>query len=72
MLECNTAFTNAKPREWQWLEVKAGDMIFAKDVERFPAPWVGFLVIFNTYKVDLGLKIAEFQVVPSGGVAGRG
>jgi ferric-dicitrate binding protein FerR (iron transport regulator) len=62
MMECNGAFAKARPKEWQWLEVRAADMLDNKHTPNFKAPWVGFLVIFNTYKEDLGLKIAEFRV----------
>lgn len=62
MVECNTAFAKARPREWQWLEVRAADMLDNRHAPKFRPPWVGFLIIFNTYKVDLGLRIAEFQV----------
>jgi hypothetical protein len=30
---------------------------------KFDAPWVGFLVIFNTYRSDIGLRIAKFEVI---------
>jgi ferric-dicitrate binding protein FerR (iron transport regulator) len=70
MLECNGAFLRARPREWQTLEVRAGDMLDNKHTPAFHAPWVGFLVIFNTYKEDLGLKISKFEVVPSEPVLG--
>ena len=36
----------------------------------FGPPWVGFLVIFNTYTADLGLRVAEFRVDPPGKPAG--
>jgi ferric-dicitrate binding protein FerR (iron transport regulator) len=62
MLECNGAFQNARPKEWQWLEIRASDMLENKHTPKFGAPWVPFLLIFNTYKEDLGLKIAEFLV----------
>ena len=62
MIECNGAFQQARPHEWQWLEIRAGDMLENKHTPKFGAPWVPFLLIFNTYKEDLGLKIAEFLV----------
>jgi hypothetical protein len=64
VLEVNEAFAQARPRQWQWLEVKAKDMLANRHTPNFGAPWVGFLVIFNTYQVDLGLRISEFEVVP--------
>jgi ferric-dicitrate binding protein FerR (iron transport regulator) len=67
VMECNDAFLQARPRQWQWLEVRAGDMLHNIHAPGFGAPWVGFLVIFNTYEVDLGLKVAEFRVTPPPG-----
>src|SRR5262249_41167202 len=69
MLECNTAFTSAQPGRWEWLQVRASDMLDNLHTPAFEAPWVGFLVIFNTYKVDLGLKISDFRVTRPGRVA---
>ena len=37
-------------------------MLANNHTPKFGAPWVPFLIIFNTYKEDLGLKIAEFLV----------
>jgi ferric-dicitrate binding protein FerR (iron transport regulator) len=62
MMECNEAFVNARPREWRWLEIRAADMFDNPHAPKFGPPWIGFLVIFNTYREDLGLSIAEFQV----------
>lgn len=64
VIECNDAFVNARPREWQVLEVKTGKMLDNKHTPKFGAPWVAFLIIFNTYEEDLGLKVASFQVIP--------
>ena len=33
------------------------------------APWVGFLLIVNTYTADLGLRVAEYRVTRPGGRA---
>lgn len=66
VVECNGAFENARPGEWQWLRVKAADMLDNKHAPKFPAPWVGFLLIVNTYKEDLGLKIADYRVTRPG------
>jgi ferric-dicitrate binding protein FerR (iron transport regulator) len=71
VLECNNAFTRAKPGEWQVLEVKASEMFDTVHAPKFEAPWVGFLVIFNTYRSDIGLKIASFEVVGPGERIGR-
>jgi hypothetical protein len=67
VLECNGAFAQARPGEWQWLEVKAQEMLNNIHAPKFGPPWVGFLLIFNTYKEDIGLKVARFQVTRSGG-----
>ena len=69
VIELNDAFTRARPGEWQWLDVKAGAMLDNKHAPKFRDPWVSFLIIFNTYKEDLGLRIAAFQVIPPGPVA---
>ena len=68
MLEWNGTFAAAPPGEWRWLEVRAEDMLRPpnRHAPRFGAPWVGFLVILNTYTADLGLKVAEFRVAPAG------
>jgi ferric-dicitrate binding protein FerR (iron transport regulator) len=62
MLECNGAFERARPCEWQWLEVRAEDMRDNKHAPKFAAPWIPFLLIFNTYSEDLGLRIADVRV----------
>jgi hypothetical protein len=62
-VEYNGAFAQARPNEWQWLEIKAKDMLDNVHAPKFAAPWVGFLVIFNTYEQDLGLRIAGIEVV---------
>jgi ferric-dicitrate binding protein FerR (iron transport regulator) len=62
MLERNGAFERARPREWQWLEVRAEEMRDNKHAPKFNAPWIPFLLIFNTYSEDLGLKIADVRV----------
>ena len=41
-----------------------------KHAPKFGPPWVGFLVIFNTFEIDLGLEVAEFRVTRLGGAAG--
>lgn len=70
MIECNTAFVAARPREWQWLTVSAREMLDNIHAPGFGPPWVGFLVIVNTYKEDIGLKVSEFRVTrPGGGAA---
>ncbi len=63
VLECNGAFIRAKPEAWQVLEVRASDMLDTMQAPKFEAPWVGFLVVFNTYRSDIGLKVAGFEVI---------
>jgi hypothetical protein len=64
MLEYNDGFRSTAPGEWRWLDIRADKMLEPPNVEgpKFGAPWIGFLIIFNTYEVDLGLEIAEFVV----------
>jgi len=66
MLEYDGAFTRARPRQWQWLEVKAGEMLDNIHVPQFGAPWVSFLFLFNTYREDLGLRIAALRMTRRG------
>lgn len=67
MLEYNGGFEATEPGAWRWLDVRAGDMLAPpKYIPPFAAPWVGFLVIFNTFEPDLGLEVAEFRVAPPG------
>ena len=66
VVSCETAFDAATPKQWNTLSVKAADMFGNAHAAKFPAPWVGFLLIVNTYKLDLGLKIAEFRVTRPG------
>jgi hypothetical protein len=63
VLDCNGAFVRAKPEAWQVLEVRASDMLDTMQAPKFDAPWVGFLVIFNTYRSNIGLKVAGFEVI---------
>jgi hypothetical protein len=63
VLECNGAFSRARPEAWQVLEFKVSDMLDNVHRPKFGAPWVGFLVIFNTYRSDIGLKVAGFEVI---------
>jgi len=67
VLEVNGAFEGARPGEWQVLDVRAADMLDNKCAPAFGPPWVGFLVIFNTYETDLGLCVGGFEVIPPGG-----
>jgi ferric-dicitrate binding protein FerR (iron transport regulator) len=67
VLEHNDAFVRSRPRAWQWLEVRAGDMLDNKHTPAFRHPWVAFFIIFNTYEVDIGLRIADLRVSRNGG-----
>ncbi len=69
VVEYNGAFIADPSGKWQTLEVKAEDMSGEGNsaAPAFGAPWIGFLVIFNTYKIDLGLRIAEFRVTRPAG-----
>ena len=58
----NFVFEAAKPKQWNYLTVKASELLDNVHAPKFAAPWVAFLLIFNTYKADLGLKIAEYRV----------
>jgi hypothetical protein len=44
-------------------------MLNNKEAPTFSAPWVGFLLIFNTYAEDIGLRVADFRVSRPGGPA---
>jgi hypothetical protein len=61
----------ARPGEWQWLEVEARGMLDNMGAPTVDAPWVGFLLIINTYTADLGLRVAEYRVTRPGGRADR-
>jgi ferric-dicitrate binding protein FerR (iron transport regulator) len=54
----------------QTIEVRAGAMLDNRHAPRFDPPWFGFLYIFNTYEIDLGLRVAEFRVTPPGPAGG--
>jgi len=66
VLECNAAFEKSQPQAWQTLELQAKHMLDNPHTPKFGAPWIGFLVVFNTYRSDIGLKVAEFEVLPPG------
>ena len=56
VMEWNGVFgRGGRPGDWQWLEVEARDMLDNMNAPTVEAPWVGFLLIFNTYTADLGL-----------------
>jgi ferric-dicitrate binding protein FerR (iron transport regulator) len=65
MLEWNGDFLPPEPGQpWRALEVRAGDMLRPpnRHAPAFDPPWVGFLVIFNTFTEDVGLVVSEFGV----------
>lgn len=65
MLEWNGDFLPPRPGElWQALEVPAGDLLRPpnRHAPTFGPPWVGFLIIFNTFTEDVGLVVSEFEV----------
>jgi hypothetical protein len=65
MLEWNGDFLPPGPGEpCRTLEVPAGDMLRPpnRHAPKFGPPWVGFLVIFNTFTEDVGLVVSEFEV----------
>lgn len=55
-------FLATAPGDWRTLSVRAGDLLENKEGPRFAPPWVAFLLIFNTYTEDLGLRVADFRV----------
>lgn len=70
MLEWNGIYGESGTGRWDWLTVTADQMRNPpnRHVPKFADPWIGFLIIFNTYEVDLGLEVAEFRVSRPGGV----
>jgi hypothetical protein len=64
MLEWNGTYAAAAPGVWNVLEVPVEGMLLPPNryVPKFGPPWVGFLVIFNTYEDDIGLTVSEFRV----------
>ena len=56
---------------WQTLKVRAGAMLDNRHRPNFGPSWLGFLFIFNTYEIDLGLQVAEFRVTPPGPAGGN-
>jgi len=66
MLEYSGGFEATPPGGWGVIDLRAGEMLAPpnRHAPKFGAPWIGFLVIFNTYEKDLGLRVAEFRVTP--------
>jgi hypothetical protein len=71
VVEYTGPLTPARHGPSHWLEVKASDMLDNKEAPKFGAPWIGFLLIFNTYREDLGLRVLDFRVARPGGAAPR-
>jgi ferric-dicitrate binding protein FerR (iron transport regulator) len=60
-------FLATPPGEWQPpVSVRAADLLDNHEGPRFAPPWVAFLLIFNTYTEDLGLRVADFRVTRPG------
>jgi hypothetical protein len=70
MVEYNGTFEETPAGGWHTLEVPAADLLDNRHAPRFNSPWIGFLIIFNTYEADLGLEVAEFRVTRPGGAVG--
>jgi hypothetical protein len=62
MLEYNGGFKASTDGAWQWLHIPARSMLANKHTPAFGSPWIGFLVILNTFETDVNLEIAEFRV----------
>lgn len=65
-LEWNGRFEGCRPEEWKVLTVRAADMLDCKEAPAFAPPWVAFLMIFNTYTEDIGLRVADLRVTRPG------
>jgi ferric-dicitrate binding protein FerR (iron transport regulator) len=50
------------PGGWRTVELTADDWVPETLAPDMPHPWVAFLVVFNTYEADLGLRVAGFDV----------
>jgi len=69
VIEWNGVYEVGEPGAWKTFRVRAGDMLDNKHAPKFGDPWVAFLMIFNTYKENLGLRVAGFRVIPPGPMA---
>jgi len=65
-LEWNGRYMASPPDEWRTLTVRVADMLDNKETPPFAPPWVAFLLIFNTYTEDIGLRVADFRVTRPG------
>jgi hypothetical protein len=65
----NGRFGATRPGEWRTLTVRAADLLATDEPPAFAPPWVAFLLIFNTYTEDAGLRVADVRVTRPGGPA---
>jgi len=65
-LEWNGRFVASPPGECRTLTVRAADMLDHKETPPFAPPWVAFLLIFNAYTEDIGLRVVDFRVTRPG------
>lgn len=56
------AFEPAPDGGWHTVTLSTNDWYPEKKLPNYPLPWVAFLLVFNTYENDLGLRVAEFAV----------
>jgi len=62
VLEWNGEFEKCGEYQWRTIQVRAADMLDCKEAPAFGPPWVAFLLIFNTYTADLGLRVSGLRV----------
>ncbi len=65
VLLASIPFEPTQNGEWRTVELTTADWEVEKNIRRLPPgpfPWLAYLVVFNTYEHDLGLKVAEFTV----------
>lgn len=62
VLEWNGEFAACDEYQWRTIEVRAADMLGCQEAPAFAAPWIAFLLIFNTYAADLGLRVSDLRV----------
>lgn len=65
-LEWNGRYEASPPGEWRTLTLRAAALLDNKETPVFAPPWVAFLLIFNTYTEDIGLRVADFRVTRPG------
>lgn len=62
VLQAPWPFATEANGTWQTVELRAADLVPEKPPLNFGPPWIGFLVIFNTYDSDLGLQVSEVRI----------